>query len=257
MLFWLVLFTIVLIISFILAFKSMADYHEKPVNFHANYALFLIRSPQNFTSEVLTKLHREVLKDRFILSLEKLFRGKQEALVVYGPKMLLLPFGEALKLLEIEDYSKTIEVKKPGGLEGMVAWEAGIKNASKILEAGQLFKELPKLEEREECWWQIVLQPTSQESVFNSLVRVVVKAGEKRRAQALREDSIKAGNSVGLSMLPQAYSHPQIVKFYQERALPSTPFGIFKKSNAFKLSSKEVMTLVGPSVYTVSSSSLS
>jgi len=86
MLIWIILFFIVIIISFIMAVKSMSDYQEKPLSLGLNYSLFLITNPLQLTSEILEKIYEEALKSNTPFSLEKLFKG---GCTTYSPERMM------------------------------------------------------------------------------------------------------------------------------------------------------------------------
>lgn len=246
MVIWIVIFFIILIISFFLALKSMADYQELPTSStNSQYSLFLIRQPQALTLDILNKLYAGSLKNNYVLSFERLFKGEKKATVVFGPAALLQSFTQELGLLELEDYSK-----KEGG--EMVAWEMGAKNLGGNLTSSEnLIIQIPGLHETEEFWWQLVLQPskngllgnikglggltgqkaakTEGEFTLRGTIRAVLRADDRQRSQSLQPDLTKIGHNLGLALLPQAFSSPQIVKFYQERALPQTHLAATKR----------------------------
>src|SRR5437879_11025899 len=102
MLIWLLILVLALAISIFLTARSMRGTHfdQTPKE---NQALFLIRNSQALNSELLTKLHQFSFERNFTFSLERLFKGPESALVIYGSRELegLLP---ELGLLELEDY---------------------------------------------------------------------------------------------------------------------------------------------------------
>ena len=108
MIIWIILFVVVLGISLFLAYESMANYHENPRHNTITHTLFLIRKPENLTSDLLKKIYQQAQKDRLTVSFERLIKGSREALVVFGPAVLLSHLT-ALDLLELEDYSKRID----------------------------------------------------------------------------------------------------------------------------------------------------
>ena len=99
---WIIIFLIIILVSAVLAFRSMKDYEEFPESLSLN-TLFYIGKPQNLTSEILTKLHETLSEHKQFFSLERLNKGKERALVIYGPRDLESLFPE-LNLVEIEDY---------------------------------------------------------------------------------------------------------------------------------------------------------
>lgn len=220
MLIWIILFFIIIIVSFIFALKSMSDYQGQPLALKLKYSLFLVKNPTALTVEVLKNIHDETAKNNTIISLEKLFKGEKIALVIFAPSELMNKFSNILNLLELEDYSlKTIENFK--------IWEIGSKNLSpKLLEKDFTIK-LPNLKEGEQVWWQIILKPKSsnyqcreKNAYFQSIIRVVLSTTDKALEQEISEILFTKGKELGLSMLPQSFSSGELLKFYQERILP-------------------------------------
>lgn len=233
MLIWFILFFIILAISLVLAVQSMADYETRPKHFNTLYSLFLISKENNLSNELIDKLHQDIQEKGYILSLERLFKGGKRALVIYGPSVLIKPLGEKLGLLELEDYSQKInEVGK-----GILVWEVGRKQVGQEnLVTDNLFPVMPEMSDKEEFWWQLVLQPVkgSGEAKFQAIVRALIKAEDPKRASWLQNELLAIGKTRGLAMLPQAYSAAQMVKLYQERSLPiggdSFPMNIVSKT---------------------------
>lgn len=251
----------------------MGDYRENPAAATSRYSLFLVRNPQALTMEVMEDLHKATLKDKLILSFERLYKGAKSALVVYGPLSILQPLISQLELLELEEYSRKLEPNQiqagalaPNALDGVMAWEVGSKRAPhEILEVRDLINQVPQLGEHEEFWWQVVVQPVSSssgnsllgflgsskqtgekfnKSHFNSIIRVVLLTESKKRAQSLQEQLAKLGSKEGLALLPQPYSTLQIVKFYQDRSLPHKTSSIAGKGVYPVLTVSELRSLI-------------
>lgn len=161
MILWLILFLLVVAISFILAYQSMRDFQEKPESFGLEYGLFLIRNRQSFTPAVLDELHQATSKEGLIFSIERLFKGNQSALVLFGPKEVLRDFAQ-LDLVELEDYA----VVDPGQVQ---AWEMSVKDPQSFNSNSveTIFNNLPSLEETEQFWWQLALKPHSKDEPFS------------------------------------------------------------------------------------------
>lgn len=252
MIIWLGLFFLVLAVSLILAYKSMEDYRETTSGLGIDYALFLIRQPQTLTQQIIQSFYKETLKGGFILSLERLFKGSKSALVVFGPTSILQPFSSSLGLLELEDYSQKLS---PQQMEGVVSWEVGSRHPSaESLPIQNLFKEIPQLQDDEEFWWQVVVQskaqvnsslPKLQQPHFQSVIRAVVVASNQKRAQQLQEGLVGLGGEAGLALLPQPYTASQLVKFYQDRALPHNLTVIAGKGVFPLLTASELLDIVG------------
>ncbi|EKD84968.1 MAG: hypothetical protein ACD_38C00123G0003, partial [uncultured bacterium] len=89
MILWLILFLLIIGISFILAFRSMKDYQEIPKASKVEYGLFLIRRTDSFDAGVLGSIGKFMLDNSLIISLERLFKGNKAALTIFGPKEIL------------------------------------------------------------------------------------------------------------------------------------------------------------------------
>src|SRR3989344_2549312 len=151
MIMWLLLFVLIVIISFLLAYQSMKDFPERGQE-GLEHGLYLIRNPRNLTSGVLEQIHRTSLRDHFVISLERLFKGSKSALVIYGPKQVLGEFTQ-LSLLELEEYTDAAGDKA-------TSWEVGTKDQMALhISVPRPWDNKPLLDEPEQFWWQIVLKP--------------------------------------------------------------------------------------------------
>ncbi|RJP45826.1 MAG: hypothetical protein C4584_02750 [Armatimonadetes bacterium] len=242
MLIWVVLFILVVLISFFLALKSMADYREQPANLTTTYSLFLIKKPEALTVELLEQVYRKLLSEGFILALERLFKGGKTALVVFGPVEHLLHYNTILGLLELEDYSRKSKAVT-------LAWEIGIKKSATTDKLEQLFEKIPVLEQDEELWWQLILQPQKpgpEQSLFRAAVRVVIQAADEKKARLLKQKIIDAIVAHGLVQLPQTYTDDQILNFYKDRAFHPAHLldSTVSLGESFPVGSKQVLLLL-------------
>lgn len=200
------LFFLVVVVSFFLAYRSMRDYKEEVGESDKEYSLFLIRNTQNLTQSFLQSI-KDLLKSGKIISFERLFKGTNSALVVFGPKKILLTHASNLGLVELEDYTKD---KDPIGV-----FEMGSKDLSRLSES--VFTNFPKLSEDEQIFWQVSLKP--EEVNFMGQIRVVILSSEIRRKQItnalqnLRPDT--------LIKVPRPYSKQNLFQFYKSRSVDS------------------------------------
>ncbi|MFH0937623.1 MAG: hypothetical protein V1808_05035 [Candidatus Daviesbacteria bacterium] len=266
------LFSLVMVVSLVLAFRSMSDYQERPLSLGLPYALYLVQKPEGLTTEIINRIHEGCLLDRLIISLERLFRGERTALVIFGPTKILRPLSEDLGLLEIEDYSLKVDGE-------FSAWEMGIKKEPEsFLSLESFLKTIPALLEKEQIWWQLVLQPIpkieasktftgkvgqffdtifngtfkkrlgigSGQETFRTALRVFVSAQDKKKVAELEEEVLKIGKEAGLVKLPQAYSSEQMLKFYQEKVMPKIHLGT-ESAHGVPLifEDKEIKSLLG------------
>lgn len=219
MIVWLILFLMVVGISFILAYRSMKDYLEVPQKSKAGYGLFLVRQTQAFTLGFLESIHEHLLKEGLIVSLERLFKGGKSALTIFGPKNMLEGYLPQLDLLELEDYAEGIDSKD------YFAWEVGLKEGdSHIQNIGSLFGDLPTLRGEEQFWCQMTLLPKQGKSsgLFQSQIRAVIFCQEPTRKKELKEALQTLG---GFSRVPRPFSNDQILTFYQQRAMGNNSKG--------------------------------
>lgn len=222
MIIWAVLFIIIVLISLVLAIRSMHDYAEMPVHSEMPYSLYLIKNRAGLDEKILESIDQIINQKRLIVSFERLYKGSKQATVVYGPVVILKQFTEVLDLMELEDYSLKYNNPLPAGI---LAWEISSKNYQKtekpILD---LIKSPIVLKESEELWWQLVLQPKCEKNglqpLFKSLFRVVVIADNDNRAGEIKLELDSKVKNTNLSVVPQSYSTAQIIKFYQKRSLP-------------------------------------
>lgn len=212
---WVALFLLVVGISFVLAYQSMKDYSEIPAQSEEEYGLFLIRQIDKFDIKFLDSIHELILKHGLIVSIERLFKGSQAALTIFGPKKILAQFSETLNLLELEDYTLSIDDKD------IVIWEIGAKNLKEINleEVDNVFSNLPKLDTEDQFFWQIVVGGgRSEEFPFHTQIRAAIYSKDLLRRKALISlfQNLKFD---GLVKFPRPYSTEQMMSFYQSRAL--------------------------------------
>lgn len=220
MILWLVLFFIVIAISFILALQSMKDYQEIPLKPNEKYALFLIRNTENLNIQVLASIREHIAKDGLIISFERLFKGKRAALTVFGPKRILEKFADNLALLELEDYSLDLNTSDAH------LWEMGSRNKDlKEQISPELFRNLPSLGEEEQFLWQVVLGAKGGNAPeFRSQIRAVVYSKDPARRMNLIPlfQNISTGE---LIKVPNPFSHEQMMSFYRLRSLSKDSAG--------------------------------
>lgn len=215
MILWVILFLLVVAISFVLAVKSMKDFIDIPSNASEEYGLFLIRKIQSVNTALLSHLNEKLLESSSILSIERLFKGKKSALVVYGPRKLLLSLNHVLDLLELEDYTDV-------NVDQISAWEIGIKDPSIQWVDGQnIFANLPQFLDSEQFWWQIIING----SLNLQITAVLMSAMEQRRIKLTQ--TLQSYDLQALIRLPKAFSNQQFLDFYQNRSLR-----VFDKKNS-------------------------
>lgn len=213
MIFWIILFALIVLISFLLALRSMADFAQNPAP--ERYTLYLIRRPQALTESILDAMHGLLRKDSLTISLERLIKGKQSALVIYGPIKIFKSFP-ALDLVELEDYAE-------GSLENLQAWQMGVRHKNKF-ESISYFQGFPPLLPNEQFWWQLILKPQEkEEKYFEGQVRVIVKS---------ERDLWQKRTAGELVKVPKPFSRQQLVDFFKKRTFLQDKFNPTLRSTA-------------------------
>lgn len=202
-----ILFVLIILISLLLAYISMKDFPRSPEDVRGDNSLFLIRDSSAFGEEVLYSLYQSASTMGLILSIERLVKGRQSALVVYGPKAILKSFVSILDLLELEDYTNITSLAS--------AWEFGVKKTGD-LKAESLFLRFPLLGVGEQVWYQLVLQARkSRKGEFWAQIRVIVISPK----QARRDRLFRTLGGKGLAKLIQPLSSAQILDLYKKRSI--------------------------------------
>lgn len=219
MIFWIILFAVIVFISFLLAIRSMADFEESPTEKKHQYGLFLIRNSQSFNKAVLDSVHKLILKEGLLISLERLIKGGESALVVYGPQTILNNYFEVLNLLELEDYTGIDQVT-------LQAWEIGVRKQEKIESIDSFFKSLPRLSGNEQLWWQLVLKAENypgEEKFFQGQIRLVTSSASPE---------LKNPTANGLTKVPKPFTKEQVIGFYQKRSFIQNKYNPILESKA-------------------------
>lgn len=213
MILWIILFLLVVGISFLLSYRSMKDYQEIPHKSSEEYGLFLVRQTENFNINFLERIQQAILSSGLVISIERLFKGGKAALVIFGPKSALSSFTQ-LNLLELEDYAAGLDSKD------IVAWELGAKGGSNFAEnIINIFKDLPELREEDQFFWQVVLgAKKGKDAYFQTQIRAIVYSPDPVRKKTL-SDSLQNLNFGGLVKIPRPFSTEQVMAFYKLRSL--------------------------------------
>ncbi len=199
MIFWILLFILVVVISFLLAYLSMRNFQEAPTSQDKDYGLFLIRKTVNLTPSLLSDFHQKMLKENFILSFERLFKGNQSTLVIFAPRKLIQSYVVILDLVELEEYTNVDSAKT-------LVFQMGSKQKGQVGSLDNFFAEFPDLSADEFIWWQLILH-AKKNGEFEILPRVAFSAKEKAFQ-----------NLAGfLHKIPRPFSNEQMFKFYQNR----------------------------------------
>lgn len=173
---WILLFIIVVGLSFLLAMRSMKDYQEIPASV-LSYGLFLIRKPNNLNSDTIQNIGKALLKREFF-SLEKLYKGNSSVMAIFAPKNFQQQFPE-LDLLEIEDYledpsiqdSQELGIDKKALLNDSFSW---VIKPNKDVNIKPDFLKKIALGHNQKFFWQIVSRPENGVGDFQITARAMV-----------------------------------------------------------------------------------
>lgn len=203
----------------------MRDFTEDPSE-NKDYSLFLIRHRQGLSEQLFHLIHDELSHSGLSISFERLFKGGESALVVFGPKGLLHKLSKSLDLLELEDYTN---IKEDIG-----AWELGISHKEQQTLTGVI----PILSAQEQFWWQLVLwadKKSTHSKVFHSQLRCLVVSSEGAKRKNLSQVLPNLPKD-WLVKLPKAFSNEQLSDFYKKRS--------FQKRGQTVINYKEILQLL-------------
>lgn len=220
----------------------MRDYEEFPDSLSLN-SLFYIGNPQNLNLEIFKKLHDSNFTQKQFFSLEKLIKGKQKALVIFGPRELVKNFPE-LNLVEIEDYigdEVGQDFEKKVNVNQVLSWLIEPKNnPKKVLHIGEEMKNL-SVEDGQKIFIQSVLMPigNTSEQIFQATLRVMVADPDpiKRVELAKKVDQIFSA-STGLNKHEDNFPEGKKFDSFKQRSL------IPKEVAEFPLTEEEVLSLL-------------
>lgn len=189
---WAVFIIIVGGISFWLALQSMKGYVELP---KANliYNLYLVRTPEKFTQDTLSKIYNLSLQKQSQISLERLIRGNDKVLILFMPEGLAEDFPE-LSLLPIEDYLSMFNESsnKPNQVSLGQSYVWSIENSKNHFDIKPEFLDSANFSSDELFSLQVVVFP---EKGKNNVFQVTLR---------------------GLVSYPEAYKRVELVKQVQK-----------------------------------------
>lgn len=216
MIFWILLFILVVVVSFLLAYLSMRNFQEAPTSQNGDYGLFLIRKTLNVTPLLLADFHQQMVKGNFIISFERLFKGHQSTLVMFAPRKLIQNYVSTLDLVELEDYTNVDSQK-------VLVHQMGTKQKGQMGNLNNFFEEFPMLNVDEFIWWQLIFH-AKQDGTFEILPRAAFFTKDKVR---LFELGKSFQNLAGfLHKLPKPYTLEQMLKFYKNRSFAKGPHNL-------------------------------
>jgi len=243
---WIALFFIIILVSAVIAFRSMRDFEEFPEDSSLN-ELFFIGNPQALTLQVLDKLHRLVSERKNFFSLERLIKGKEKAIVLFGPAELVNLFPE-LNLVELEDYlgepdsvGTRPDSEKKVSVNETLTWLIEPKNNDKRhMHIGNQMKELI-IGNEQKVFVQLVGEPQHGKdgTYFQSTLRLMVSDSDPvERVNLAKKVNQAFRDSTGLNKHEDSF--PELKKFesFKKRTL------IPKEVADFKLTSQEIFDIV-------------
>ena len=235
---WLILATILSFVAFFLSKRSLSEYQEDP-NSHLNYGLFLIRSPSHFNTDFLRELTQKSKGEELIFSLERLFKGKNTALVIYAPKDLIGQF-DYLNLQELEDYTEKIDVNN------CLAWEIEPKQKMKgkkslLKRQPSFLKNLP-LADNDQFYFQAVCQiirHRNNRPVFQVTLRGLVIVEEPvTRANIAKKIELQMEQETSSRRKERSKTSSQLYFDYKKRNIRP------KEAAPFVLTGEDIVSLL-------------
>lgn len=205
-----------------------------PAKVETEYGLFLIRNPAHLSVDILSNIRDQITRDSLTVSFERLFKGRQSALAIFGPRPILMNLKD-LAVLELEDYTQKVDEDQ------VSAWEVGLKKPLQPdgFNFTNLFERLADLNQTDQFWWQVNLTVEASgenENLFRAQIRCVLVSDDSQRRKKL---ALELGNlgAPALSKIPKPFSSGKIMEFYKKRSLS------LEKINPF-LTVKEVLDLI-------------
>lgn len=229
MIFWVIIITLVLGVSLILAKKSLRSYQEAPKK-HFAYGLYLIRNPLYFNEATLKKIHDLCLPDQHIISVEKLFKGMEVALCLYLPKNIVNQLEE-LNLLELEDY-----INKEY-LNTSFTFQITQKLSQKPLFTDPQFLKDLDIEDQQ-FFWQVVVLPHKGDSFQATLRGMLIEKDPTKKIGTIKILERKITDQTGLVPQTKGKTQSSLFEWFKKRQL------VPKEVKSFPLTSPEILSLV-------------
>lgn len=190
----------------------MRDFLIKPDS-KFEHGVFLVKNLANLNIQLLKSILRESSKANLLVSFERLFKDSESALVIFGPKTLLLKYAMELNLLELEDYANL-------DLNFASVFESTIKSTK------DLRVNLPKLATDERIWIQLIIRGGEVQIPYQ--MRIVIYSAEGNLAEEFQKNYKST-----LPKIPKPYSKNQLFEFYKIRS--------FIKEGSHKLKIEDVL----------------
>jgi hypothetical protein len=224
LLLWIIIFIIIILISSVLAYRSMRDYEEIP-DTAVLTSIFYIRSPENLKAEVFRKIHGLLFPQKQLFSVEKLYKGKEKAFVLFGPRELIHQIPE-LNLIELEDYLAGEGESLMGGDSGKkvdmnqsLTWLIDPKNNPKReIHSGSGLNELA-IGNDQKVFVQAVCMPEN-DMHFQTTWRIMVADRDSINRVALAKAAERVfGVSTGLNKSTESFPESKKFESFKMRTL--------------------------------------
>lgn len=168
---WLIIILAIVIVSFVLAIRSMRTYKEIPTTKYP-YGVFLIQNESLVLENgILNKLYEFCAQSNAIVSLERLFNGSQKALVLFAPQNIG-QFIPELALLEIEDYL-TKNTSQSITKNNAVVWSIKPKDESALILKPEFMKNV-QLNSNQNFFWQIIMTAAKKDFHFQVNIKSMI-----------------------------------------------------------------------------------
>lgn len=214
---WIIIILVIVIVSFFLALRSMRNFQEIPTS-KFPYSIYLIRNEHLLQNGVLNKLYDFCNESNAVISIERLLKGTQKALVLYAPQNVG-QFVPELELLEIEDYIEK-EAKgdqKKTSVDEVITW--GYYPASE-LNIHELFLKDVTIEDTQNIFFQLILNATKRENHFQLNLRVMVADDNvHKRVELARMTDQYISNALGLKRKETKESIAVLFENFKKRVL--------------------------------------
>lgn len=224
---WVIIIAVTILVSVILAFRSMKDYRDLPAS-KQPLSLYLVRNRGALNTDLFQRLDQ-------IVSVERIFKNGEDAVVIYGPTSLIQNFPE-LNLLELEDLLES-SVK----IDDVFAWgiqpKSGAVQKMGDIKRVNFWKEL-QLDEDQMVFWQVVCTPDG--GVFQVTMRgIIVDPEPQKRVILSKLIDQKLQQETGLIREERKETTTHYFNAFKKRTL------IPKEVSKFTLNADEILNILG------------
>jgi hypothetical protein len=236
---------IVAVIAFFLTLRSMKGF-EDVAQPKQEFTLFLIRNESAVNEELLQDLSQMAITNRCQISLERLMKGAQSVLVIFGPQTLL-PQYPKLQLLELEDYledpahsSTTWQHSSKASVNFSLGWLMDKKAHQSVVFYDYFLKGI-SLTAEQEFFLQIVFYPIKPTlNNYQVTIRAIVVEQDHHKRIALAkffEDYF--AQSVKLYKATKSVSTKALFESYKKRTI------VPRQVHQLVLKDSEILNILG------------